>query len=405
MTTTPELENGEKLIDGEVYVLDVQKSVTQVACQIAGKRSWEVGGVVFTVDEKYELRKAIGVGAYGVVVSGVNTENDEDVAVKKICGVFDDSTDAKRILREIRLMQALQHENILPIVDMEAPECLETFDEIYMVLPLFDKDLGKIIDSDIQLSDDHNRYFIYQILCGLKYLHSASVMHRDLKPANILLKESCDLSLCDFGLARYVEENSEVQKGMTEYVVTRWYRAPELVLTHEYSNAVDLWAVGCIMGDLLGRKVMFPGKDFKHQVEIICEILGKPQPKDYGHVKSARARRFLEKLPDSCGVPLDKLFPGAPPEALCLMQKLLQFDPEKRCTAHEALQHAYLADFVDETADKTAEHCVDLPKLEPKSDDGQPLNTDQLKHLMLMEIFKFRPNAPIFVNNAHLFPK
>lgn len=293
---------------------------------------------------------------------------------------------------------------ILPLYDMEEPESLETFHEVYMVLPLFDKDLSKIIESDLQLSDDHNRYFIYQILCALKYLHSASVMHRDLKPANILLKESCDLSLCDFGLARYVEENGDLKKGMTEYVVTRWYRAPELVLTHEYTNAVDLWAVGCIMGDLLGRKVMFPGKDFKHQVETICAILGKPSQSDYHHVTSGRARKFLEKLPDTSGVPMDQLFPHAPSDALDLMSKLLQFAPAKRLTAEQALQHAYVADFQDEMCEKTAQQSVDMSKLEPRSGDGKPLSADQLKYLMLMEIYKFRPNAPIYTKNPQLRP-
>lgn len=233
---------------------------------------------------------------------------------------------------------------------------------------------------------------------------SANVMHRDLKPANILIKESCDLAICDFGLARYVEESDDTRYEMTEYVVTRWYRAPELVLTHEYTNKVDLWAVGCILGDLLGRKVMFPGKDFKHQVELVCAILGKPREEDYKHVTSNRARKFLQMLPESDGVPLAQLFPNAPRDALDLLGKLLKFSPEKRLTAEQALRHEYLADFHDEEYERTT-NSIDLSKIEPRSPNGGELTVDELKKQILAEVYKFQPNAPIFQRHPDLIVK
>lgn len=226
-------------------------------------------------------------------------------------------------------------------------------------------------------------------------------MHRDLKPANIVVKESCDLAICDFGLARYVEDCNEKRYEMTEYVVTRWYRAPELVLTHEYTNKVDLWAVGCILGDLLGRKVMFPGKDFKHQVELVCKILGKPCEEDYKHVTSNRARKFLQMLPETDGIPLDKLFPEANEDALDLLSKLLKFSPEKRLTAEQALKHKYVAEFHDEEFEKTRDE-IDLSKIEPKSSDGGDLTMEELKRQILAEIYKFRPDAAIFKAQADL---
>lgn len=230
-------------------------------------------------------------------------------------------------------------------------------------------------------------------------------MHRDLKPANILLKESCDLAICDFGLARYYEETGEKQYAMTEYVVTRWYRAPELVLTHEYTNAVDLWAVGCIMGDLLGRKVMFPGKDFKHQVETICAVLGKPSEDDYAHVSSNRARKFLQRLPESDGIPFEDLFPTAPPDALDLLRKLLRFSPGRRLTADEALQHEYLREFHDEEYEQLAGVTIDMSEIEPKVEGDGGLTTEELKRQMVMEIHKFRPDAAIYVEHPELIPE
>lgn len=130
---------------------------------------------------------------------------------------------------------------------MEDPES-ENFHAIYMFSPLFDKDLAKVVASGVELSDDHIKFFIYQMLCGLAYMHSASILHRDMKPANCLVTTNCDLVICDFGLARYVEAEEDIGTAMTEYVVTRWFRPPELVLTQIYSSAVDMWGLGCIFG-------------------------------------------------------------------------------------------------------------------------------------------------------------
>lgn len=228
-------------------------------------------------------------------------------------------------------------------------------------------------------------------------------MHRDLKPANLLITEECDIVICDFGLARHVDEEEVKQQEMTEYVVTRWYRAPELVLTHEYTSAVDLWALGCIMGDLLGRKILFPGKDFKNQVEIICKVLGKPQASDLTHVKSERARRFIEQLPDCEGQKLQELFPNANPDALDLMQKLLQFNPEKRISAVEALNHPYVKQYHDPEFEASPEVIIELGGLEPKSDNGETKLTPlEIRKLMLREIYHFRPDANIFKEHPEL---
>ena len=114
------------------------------------------------------------------------------------------------------------------------------------------------------------QYFLYQILRGLKYIHSANVLHRDLKPSNLLLNANCDLKICDFGLARVTSETD----FMTEYVVTRWYRAPELLLnSSDYTAAIDVWSVGCIFMELMDRKPLFPGRDHVHQLRLLMEVI------------------------------------------------------------------------------------------------------------------------------------
>lgn len=113
------------------------------------------------------------------------------------------------------------------------------------------------------------QYFLYQVLRGLKYVHSANVLHRDLKPSNLLLNANCDLKIGDFGLARTTSETD----FMTEYVVTRWYRAPELLLNcSEYTAAIDIWSVGCILGEIMTRQPLFPGRDYVHQLRLITEV-------------------------------------------------------------------------------------------------------------------------------------
>ena len=123
---------------------------------------------------------------------------------------------------------------------------------------LFESDLDRIVASQQRLSDQHAQYFVYQILRGLKFIHSANVLHRDLKPSNLLVNSNCDLAICDFGLARGVSADTAGQ--LTEYVVTRWYRAPELLCeSADYDAKVDVWSVGCVLGEILGRRPLFKG--------------------------------------------------------------------------------------------------------------------------------------------------
>ena len=239
--------------------------------------TFQAGKEQFTVDKKYSMIRTIGSGAYGVVISAKDFQRGTNVAIKMIPRAFHDEIDAKRILREIKLLKHFRHENIISILDMMPPIArhVEDFNDVYIVTDLMETDLHRIIYSKQSLSIDHVQYFLYQVVRALKYMHSANVLHRDLKPSNLLVNSNCDLKVCDFGLARGITEDhdDELENGnggsmlLTEYVVTRWYRAPEIMLAcHEYSKPSDIWSVGCIFAELLGRKPFFPGDDYIDQV-------------------------------------------------------------------------------------------------------------------------------------------
>lgn len=238
--------------------------------------TFKAGNHTFTVDTKYSFNRVIGSGAYGVVISAQDTHSKTRVAIKMVPKAFQDEIDAKRILREIKLLKHFKHENIVSIVDMMPPMAryVDDFTDVYIVGELMETDLYRIIYSKQSLSLDHVQYFIYQVLRALKYIHSANVLHRDLKPSNLLVNSNCDLKVCDFGLARGVYGSERVKDSskrhlLTEYVVTRWYRAPEIMLAcHEYDKPVDIWSTGCILAELLSRKPFFPGEDYIDQVKL-----------------------------------------------------------------------------------------------------------------------------------------
>jgi mitogen-activated protein kinase 1/3 len=188
----------------------------------------------------------------------------------------------------MKLLRYFNHENIISILDIQKPRSYETFNEVYLIQvwnhrcptglchgwvgpgltrcvqqELMETDMHRVIRTQ-DLSDDHCQYFIYQTLRALKAMHSANVLHRDLKPSNLLLNANCDLKVCDFGLARSAASQEDNSGFMTEYVATRWYRAPEIMLTFkEYTKAIDVWSVGCILAEMLSGKPLFPGKDCK----------------------------------------------------------------------------------------------------------------------------------------------
>ncbi|KAH7433713.1 hypothetical protein KP509_07G082400 [Ceratopteris richardii] len=317
--------------------------------------------------------------------SAYNSDTNELVAIKKICNVFDNKVDAKRTYRELRLLRHMQHENVVAIKDILPPPRCQDFQDVYVTYELMDTDLNQIIRSKQALTEEHCQYFLYQILRGLKYIHSANVLHRDLKPGNLLINANCDLKICDFGLARTISSPSS--NFMTEYVVTRWYRAPELLLNSaDYTTAIDVWSVGCIYMELLNHQPLFPGTDYVRQLRSIVELIGLPNDSELDFVKSENARRYLRQLPRYEKQCLQEKFPRISSLALDLVDKMLTFDHNKRISVEDALAHPYLSSLHDESDEPTcpSPFIFDL--------DEQALSEDELRRLIYKEALHFNPD-------------
>jgi len=346
--------------------------------------SFVLNSCTFIIDSKYNPRKILGEGAYGVVCSAVDEETGKKVAIKKIGNAFDDLVDAKRILREVKLLRHFKHGNIISLVDLVPPEPDVPFEDLYIVLDFMETDLHKIIYSKNKLTDDHIQYFVYQILKGLKYIHTAGVIHRDLKPSNLLLNGDCHLKICDLGLAR----GCEPDELLTEYVVTRWYRAPEVMCAcQEYDNKIDVWSVGCIMGELLGRKPLFPGDDYIKQMNLIFNILGTPTGAALDFITNERALQWIQSLKKKAPIPFEKMFPGANATGLDLLNKMLSFNPNTRISVDEALNHPYLEQYHEAESELDCKNKFDFEF------EKNEMTEKVLKDLMWEEIMKFRPNS------------
>ncbi|KAG7399684.1 hypothetical protein PHYBOEH_008191 [Phytophthora boehmeriae] len=370
--------------------------------------SFSANGQMFTLDVRYHLVKSIGNGAYGAVIAVKDVMNDgENLAVKKITNIFEDLVDAKRILREVRLLHHFNHKNITHLMDLVPPPSRKQFNDMYIITDLMETDLHQVIYSMQPMSDDHVKYFLYQMLCALHHIHSAGVLHRDMKPSNILLNANCDLKVCDFGLARGGVSMSSAIGGvrreslqpgeLTEYVVTRWYRAPEIMLNClHYSTAIDVWAVGCIFAEMLLREPLFPGNDYLHQLKLIIKFLGTPKQEDIDFVKNTKALRFLTKLAISKPKKWHDVFASSgaavavSSEAIDLLSKMLLFNPEKRISVDAALRHPYLSTFFDENdlvRSQPFDFSFDLP--------DEKLTKDALIDLLCEDIEQFHPPVPV----------
>ncbi|KAJ7877531.1 kinase-like domain-containing protein [Mycena olivaceomarginata] len=270
-----------------------------------------------------------------------------------------------RALRELKLLNLFSqtHENILSILDVLKPSSFDSFTELYLVQELMQMDLHSIIQTQ-ELTHEHRQCFIYQTIRALKFMHSAGVVHRDLKPSNLLVNDNCDLKVCDFGLARSIKIVATVNEhGMTEYVASRWYRAPEIMLSfRSYTTQIDMWSVGCILAELFLKRPLFPGKNYLQQLHMILAVISEIP---------LRTSFVDARFP---------IFVGVPDFAVELSAKLLKFDPKKRLSAPEVITHPYLELYHDPE---------DEPDCNPPEESYMPF--DLIDGLLYEEVVSFVP--------------
>jgi len=316
-----------------------------------------------------EPDRPIGYGAFGVVWAVTDPRDRQRVALKKMPYVFSNLVSAKRVYRELKILASVKHDNVLKAQDiLLPPENLHDFKEVYVVTDLLQSDLHKIIISSQPLTIDHVTIFIYQVLRGLKFLHGLGIIHRDIKPGNLLVNSNCLLKVCDFGLSReygaminkqtpdsplndQVVDNTEGFCAMTQEVITQYYRPPELLMgATKYNLAIDIWSVGCILVELITRRILFQAPSPLAQLDVMCSILGRPVEGEKSlslGCKSAK-QHVLSKTAAGKSFGLRSNIvghaPATPAGILYLAESMLDWDPKRRPTVTVSLQNGIFDD-------------------------------------------------------------
>ena len=372
------------------------------------KHSFTISKIKFTIEEKYEFIKQIGLGSFSAVCSCYDRKDNRNVAIKKVTNAFDDLEDARHILREIKMLSFFDHDNIVTLLDVPKPDNKSNYNDVYVITDLMETDLHRVIYSRQELTDEHIQYFIYQILRGTLYFHSAKVIHRDLKPANILANKNCDLKICDFGLdhGKLKDDDKTVQnlidnpslpieysnsviyddskRELNDRNISRWYRAPEAILSPDsYDKPVDIWSIGCILAELLGRQPLFPAANNLDELQKIISVLGSPSEADLDFITDEKIKNFMQRLAKRTKQSFNLMFSNANPVALDLLGKMLTFNPKKRYTVEQCISHPYFEGLHDPEQEPTAESTFDF------SFDKESLTKEKLRSMIYEQSLHF----------------
>jgi len=280
--------------------------------------------------EKYKIIETIGDGTYGTVYKGIKNDTQEYVAIKKMKKQYTDWEECKS-LKEVIALRTLKHSNIVTLIELilEKSELIMVFEFIGVNLFEYIKNLEEIPEYKI-------RNIAFQALQGLAYMHKNNFFHRDIKPENILISGD-QVKLADFGLAKEIKSDPP----FTDYVATRWYRAPEVILNSKtYSSPIDIFALGAIIAELYLNEPLFPGKSANLQMNKICEILGTPNQNDWPEGYEL-AKEINYKFPQFRGKKLKNVIKNASESAINLLELMLNFNPSKRPSAVKCLQHPF----------------------------------------------------------------
>ncbi|CAJ0596856.1 unnamed protein product [Cylicocyclus nassatus] len=315
--------------------------------------------------DKYELQKRLGKGAYGIVWKAIDRRTKETVALKKIFDAFRNQTDSQRTFREVMFLQEFgRHPNVIKLFNIHKAD---NDRDIYLVFEYMEADLHNVIKKMTILKDVHKQYIMCQLFRAIRFLHSGNVLHRDLKPSNVLLDADCRVKLADFGLARSLSSLEDYPEGqnmpeLTEYVATRWYRSPEILLAAKrYTKGVDMWSLGCILAEMLLGRALFPGTSTINQIERIMNTIARPSRADIESIGSHYAVSVLDKMPQRPRKTLETMITCNNPHALDLIHRLLIFAPHRRLTVEQCLVHPYVLQFHNPADEPILPYDVNLP--------------------------------------------
>ncbi|KAF5225684.1 protein kinase [Trypanosoma cruzi] len=319
---------------------------------------------------RYLIVGQLGDGSFGVVSKAQHASSGEIVAVKKMKQRFSSWEECLQ-LREVQSLRKLQHPNIVKLKEVvrENTELFLIFE--YMEMNLFSIQrmrAEQMSGTQGFFNDREIRSIMCQTLLAVQAIHKGGFMHRDLKPENLLTKGDI-VKVADFGLAKEIRS----RPPFTEYVSTRWYRAPEIILrsTH-YNSPIDIWACGVIFAELYLNRPLFPGSSDSDQLFKICSIMGSPSPSEWDEGYQL-SRRLNMRFPTVVPTPLRQLLPNAPPAAIDLIEQMLRFNPSDRPTATQCLKHSYFTE-----TNNVAEAGGTTTALYAGISTGQPHNPFQL---------------------------
>lgn len=382
---------------------------------IDAKKEWQL-------DDRYQLGKLLGSGVYGEVRIAWDNEKAQPVAVKRMNNFWESSGDCKRILREVAILSRLHHSHTVQIYDLPVPPDISNFTDLYIVMELCDASLQEICQHPAGISLPQARKLVYGILLGCSYLHSAGIYHRDLKPGNCVANRDCSVKICDFNLSRVVEgtpnERPGLERALTGFVCTPWYRAPEVSLGLGYSEAVDVWSAGCIAAEIFsalnerGRephhRALFSGfgsqqggfedgPSKRDQLNVIFDVIGTPSRSEEAKLPKPTLQR-LSRYARRKGSGLRAKVPAAASdEGFSLIERMIRFLPQRRITMVDALQHAFF-EGVTRSPDEhhLASQHIDIGFDEDAIRMGQVVDGDLHAHVrqqLLAEIHKFHPTG------------